>query len=184
MNIEEQTIIEHCKEGRLGEFEKLYDIYFQKIYNFIYYRTGHKETAEDLTSKTFIKALDNIKDFKGGNFSAWIYCIARNQVIDQYRAKKNVVDIDKISLGREMSSNLDAKNKLKEVSKYLDKIKPEHKEVIIMRVWDELSYREISEIMKKSEASCKIIFSRAISKLRQEVAMPLLFIILNIYGNG
>ena len=97
-----------------------------------------------------------------GTFSAWIFRIARNNTIDYYRRKKTEIDIDRVwnlSSRDNIEQDLDIKEKLKEVAQYLDKVKPEHREIIIMRVWDGLSYKEISQITGKSEANCRMIFS-------------------------
>ncbi|MBA7604560.1 RNA polymerase sigma factor YlaC [subsurface metagenome] len=179
----EQEIIEQCKRGNLEEFEKLYDSYFKKIYSFIYYRTGHKETAEDLTSQTFIKALEKIQGFNlgKGTFSAWIYCIARNKVIDHYRTRKSELDISEVwGLGKDPSLDIETRDRIREVKNYLKKIKKEQREIVLMRVWDGLSYKEIAEITGKSETNCKMIFFRTIGKLKEEIV--LLLILLSIYG--
>jgi len=157
-------------------FTQLYDKYVKKIFNFIYYKTHHKETAEDLTSETFIKALTNISGFdeNKGAFSTWLYKIARNTVIDFYRTKKNNLNIDDIwDLANEedIICDLDTKQKLTEVKKYLKTLKSEQREIVILRVWEGMSYKEISEAVGKSEASCKMAFSRTIQQLRRE--MPL-----------
>jgi RNA polymerase sigma-70 factor, ECF subfamily len=173
----ELKIIEKCQKGELEQFGQLYESYVDKIYHFLYYRTAHKETAEDLTSTTFIKALDNIKKFNPskGVFLAWLFRIARNSLYDFYRAKKDIVDIDEVifflSSPENLPADLDAKNKLKEVEVYLKELPAREREIIVLRVWDELSYREISELLGKSEAACKMAFSRAIGKLREQ--MPL-----------
>ncbi len=179
----EQEIIEQCKKGNLKEFEKLYDSYFKKIYRFIYYRTGHKETAEDITSQTFIKALEKIQGFDlgRGTFSAWIYCIARNKVIDHYRTRKSELDISGVwGLGKDPNPDIEARDRLREAENYLKKIKKDQREIVLMRVWDGLSYKEIAEITGKNEANCKMIFSRTIGKLKEEIV--LLLILLSIYG--
>jgi len=179
----QEQIIKECQAGNLDDFGSIYDDFFDKIYRFIYYKTHHKQTAEDLTSKTFIKALENIKsfDFKKGLFSSWIYKIARNNVIDHYRTKKNDLDISDIwDLGKSnnFDKDMDNKEKLEQVSEYLKELKPEQREIVIMRVWDGLSYKEISEIIDKTEANCKMIFFRTMSKLREEIPLALLITLL------
>jgi len=59
----QEQIIKECQKGNLDNFGLIYDDFFDKIYRFIYYKTHHKQTAEDLTSKTFIKALEKINSF-------------------------------------------------------------------------------------------------------------------------
>jgi len=165
--INQEQIIKECQDGNLDEFGVLYDEYFEKIYNFIYYKTHHKESAEDLTSQTFIKALEKIGNYSPnkGLFSSWIYRIARNKVIDYYRTRKSEKDISDVwdlKSDQDIVSDLDTREKLAEVSKYLAKLNPEQREIVVMRVWDSLSYQEISEIIEKSEANCRMIFSRTI----------------------
>ncbi|MDO8260569.1 MAG: RNA polymerase sigma factor [Candidatus Magasanikbacteria bacterium] len=183
MEINEIEIIKKCQAGNLQDFALLYDTYIDKIYSFIYYRTQHKESAEDLTSRVFMKALEKINTFdtEQGYFSAWLYRIARNSVIDHYRAKKNEVDIADIwdlSDGQDIERDIDTREKLKNVDAYLKTLKSEQREIIIMRVWQGMSYQEIAKVLGKSEASCKMTYSRALAKLKQE--MPLSALILFI----
>lgn len=171
------------KRENTENFSQLYDKYVKKIFNFIYYKTHHKETAEDLTSETFIKALTKISGFNEskGAFSTWLYQIARNTVIDFYRTKKNNLNIDDIwDLANEedIVRDLDTKQKLTEVKKYLKILKSEQREILILRVWEGMSYREISEAVGKSEASCKMAFSRTIQKLRAEMPLSVFLALL------
>ena len=179
----QEQIIRECQKGNLDEFTELYEQYFDKIYRFIYYKTHHQQTAEDLTSQVFIKTLENIGRFnpRKGLFSSWLYRIARNKVIDYYRTNKKEFDITgfwDLNTGEKIDYDLENKEKLEQVRRYLDKLKPEQREVIVMRIWDGLSYREIAEIIDKKEANCKMIFSRTMKKLREEIPLALLIILL------
>jgi RNA polymerase sigma factor (sigma-70 family) len=181
--VNENLIIKRCQKGELEGFGVLYDSYIQKIYNFIYYKTFHKELAEDLTSKTFVKALENIErfSFDKGKFSSWLYQIARNTVIDHYRSKKNEFDLADfwgISDNSDFHSQLENQQSIEEVKKYLTKLTKEQQEIVVMRVWDDLSYKEISQILGKSEASCKMVFSRVMKDLRQNLTHILLLVLL------
>lgn len=185
MEINELQIIQECQSGNLDRFAEIYDLYIKKIYSFIYYRTGHKETAEDITSLVFMKSMDKIGSFNSGqgNFSSWLYRIAKNSVIDHYRTKKDTANIDDIlDLGQSDNFNnkLDTSLKLEEVKKYLQKFSKEQREIIIMRVWDELSYKEIAEITGKSEGAIKMIVSRIMGSIRKELSLVGLIIWLKL----
>ena len=170
----EQELIRECQAGNLNNFGLLYDDYIEKIYNFIYYRTGSKETTEDLVSQTFFKALKNIKNFQGQYFSAWLYRIARNNIIDHYRTSRptdNIDDFINLKKNEDPESEVDIKKKLEEVKDFLSGLKKEQEEIVIMRIWDELSYKEIAEIIGKSEDNCKMVFSRTIRHLRRQLPL-------------
>src|SRR3989339_379429 len=187
MQISEQKTIRRCQQGQLNEFGQLYDRYAEPIYRFIYYRTHHQPTAEDLTSSTFLKALEHFNNFDAGRgtFSAWLYRIARNTITDYYRTRKETVDIEDVwDLGTstDLPRDLDLRHQLKQVSQYLALFPARDRDIILMRVWDELSYREISEIINCTEASCKMAFSRAIKKLRAQSTSLYLLLMLFKYA--
>ena len=170
-------------EITLENFGEIYDKYAKRIYNFIYYKTHHKETTEDLTSQTFMKALNKFSEFNGakGSFSSWIYTIARNNVIDFYRTKKvnvNVDDVWDLSDKVDIERDIDVSHNLSKIRKYLKRLKPDQREVIILRIWEDMSYREIAEIMGKTENNCKVLFSRTIKKLREEMPISIFLILL------
>ncbi|MBI4054176.1 MAG: RNA polymerase sigma factor [Candidatus Doudnabacteria bacterium] len=177
----EETAVQECQNGNLSAFGDLYDAYIRKIYAFVYYRTHHKQTAEDLTSRVFIKALENISSYSSakGTFSTWLYRIARNQVIDHYRTVRTSADIaDAFDLaGKDnVERDLDVKIELEKVSRLLSELTPEQRDLVIMRVWDGLSYREISHVLGKSEDALKMSFSRVIGKLRSPASLVLSFL--------
>ncbi|HNP75021.1 MAG TPA: RNA polymerase sigma factor [bacterium] len=183
MEISESQIIEKCQKGDLADFGLLYDRYIKKIYNYIYWRISDKDTAEDLTSQTFFKALEKINTyhFNKGSFSSWLYRIARNNVIDHYRQQRPTSDIERawgISANDNLEQELSDRQELTRVEQYLERLSPEQKDVVMMRLWDELSYQEIAEIMGKSEASCKMMFSRVAGRLRQDLAVIMMLALL------
>jgi RNA polymerase sigma-70 factor (ECF subfamily) len=152
----------------------------EKIYNFIFYRTFHRETAEDLTSETFFRALKSIDSFDVERpFAPWLYRIAHNSIIDHFRTRRESVDIDELwDLGEEDTTvhDLDVKIDYEGVKKHLGQLSQDQRDIIIMRIWDELPYRDIAQIIGKSEANCKMIFSRGVAKLRELVAVTALML--------
>lgn len=181
--ISDKQIVFACQSGDRAKFGELYDRYIKKIYDFIYYKTHHKHTAQDLTSQVFIKALDKIDTFNSseGLFSSWLFRIARNTVIDYYRTKKVGYDIEDawdLSDGTDIQKDVDMQINFEKINKYLKGLEKDQREIIVMRVWQELSYKEIAEITGRTEAGCKMAFSRAIKKLRQEMPLSLLMLLV------
>ena len=177
-----QAILD-VQAGKKEAFGTIYDAFIKPIYNFVYYKTHHKETAEDITSLVFTKAFQNIHTYKPdkGPFSAWLYQIARNQVIDHYRSAHADVDIeDAWDIGdrTDIDQDIDTRDQLKKVQAYLGTLSAEQRDIVLLRVWQGLSYAEIAATMGKSEASCKMMFSRTISKLKENVPVMLVLGVL------
>ena len=170
---EDREYVLQCQAGDMVAFGVLYDRYIDKIYRFIYYKTFVKEVAEDLTSDVFHKALIKINSFdqSKGVFSAWLYRIARNSVIDHYRSHKSDVpleDIFDVGIDERTAESLDAMAELKKVTAYLETLSSKQREIITLRVWEELSYKEIAALVGGSEDSVKMAFSRGIRELREK----------------
>jgi RNA polymerase sigma-70 factor (ECF subfamily) len=185
--IKEEVLIEKCQEGRTEHFADLYEFYVKKIYNFIYFKTFHIETAEDLTSKTFLKALENIGKFKSdkAQFSTWLYQIAKNNVIDHYRTHKETTDIEDVwdlssDADEQIKKDTDTRIMFEKVKKHMSCLSGSQRDVIMLRLWQDLSYREIAEITGKTESSCRIDFSRAIKKIKKDVILTIFIIIFSI----
>ncbi len=186
MDPQEQALIASAKEGNAQAFGELYDRYIKSIYDFIYYKTWHKETAEDLTSQTFFKALRQLASYapKKAEFSTWLYSIARNTVIDHYRTNRPqdpIEDALALSSQGETDIRLDARLKLEKVKEALARLTPMQREIILLRVWQEKSHEEIAAITGKTESAVKMAYSRAIKQLRSSVPLSAyLFFLLHL----
>lgn len=182
----EIEIIKKFQNWEKEIFSKLYDEYIDKIYKFVYLKTYQKEISEDLTSEIFLKAVKNLEKFdiekKDTSFKSWIYRIARNTVIDFYRTKKEEVSIENaLEKWEEINfwKDIDNKDKIKEILEFLETLKKEHKEILIMRLWENLSFKEIAEITWKSEDNCKKIVSRTLVKVNQNVTFLITLLVFS-----
>ncbi|MEK7187822.1 MAG: sigma-70 family RNA polymerase sigma factor [Patescibacteria group bacterium] len=170
----EEDIIKSAIQGEASAFGLLYKHYQPSIYRFVYLKVGRREEAEDLTHHVFLKAWQNIENFKprGFPFSSWLYRMARNQVIDFYRTAKGNISIDDLDSDIFRSSDdtegsFDLSLLLASARKAILELKPEHQDVIIMRFVEDLSVREVAEALKKSEGAVKLLQHRAMEKLRE-----------------
>jgi len=179
--MQDRALVEACRQGDHDAFAKLYDLYIEKIYAYLYYRTHHRETAEDLASDVFMKAFAKIAAFDpgAGSFSSWIYRIAHNRLVDHYRGFKQVDDIEDVwdALRSDVDVNRDAETseRLQLVQKHVQALPVAQREVILLRAWDGLTYAEIAEVLGKNESACKMAFSRGLSTLKKNLGPLALF---------
>ncbi len=169
-------------------FEEVYDEYADRIYRFIYYKMYHTETAEDILSQVFLKAYEKWESYDPdkGSVSSWLYAIAGNTVIDHYRKKRPTADIDDVwdlSSDEDIQIDAERKDQMNEIRGCLEKIDREQRDLVIMRIWDELSFKEIADITGKTEAGCKMSFYRALKKLKTFITVSVfLFIACVIFS--
>ncbi len=173
----------------MESFVYLYDRYVEKIYKFLYFRTFDQDLAEDLTSQVFFKAMDKIHtvDESKGTFQAWLYRIARNLLIDEYRKQKPTDNIDAhYDLASDLNVEAETGQKLtnEALHKLLMTLPAEAQELVSMRLWDEMPYSEISAITGKTEGSLKMQFSRIIVQLQKHSHLLILTLFLtHIYAH-
>ncbi len=164
--------IGRAQHGEESAFGELYNLFFKRIYRFVFYRVGHKEIAEDLAEDVFIKAYGKIKGLKEkGAFEGWLYQIARNRVIDYYREKQMTVSLDELENTLEYEMNLIDVVSLQEEQKYflklVSELTPEQQAVIKMKFVEELENDEIASLLEKNEGAIRVIQHRAIAKLKE-----------------
>ena len=178
---QENEIIHRIQSGDTHAFGVLYDAYIKDIYRFIYYKTHQKEVAEDLTSEVFTKAFEKLSSFSTdkGSFRPWLYQIARNKVIDHYRTRKsseNIEDAWDIASNENQERDLEAKQMADQLQEFLHLLTSDQRDIIVMRLWQDMSYKEISEVLGKTETNCRVSYARGVEKLR--TLMPLALLVL------
>jgi len=178
--MDDERLAERSGNGDGGAFAELYDRYAGRIYAYHYYRTFRREWAEDLTSQTFMKALEGLRGFKParGSFSAWLYGIARNCLIDHARVLGRTVSLDAAPAdawdlpdGADVPGEIAERDAWERLKPHLMALEADTRELIILRVWDGLPFAEIARLTGRKESACKMAYSRAIAALRD--AMPM-----------
>jgi RNA polymerase sigma-70 factor, ECF subfamily len=170
---QEQKMVEAAKRDPQN-FGALYDKYFAQIYRYVARRVNDKDTAHDIVSQTFFDALSHIESFewRGFSFSAWLYKIAHNNVLKWYReqSKATMVTLDE---GRNIADkeehpikNLIRNESKGEVTKVLNKLDLEEREIIRLKFFEEVSNVEIAEIMGLSANHIGVKVFRVLKKVK------------------
>ncbi|MFH0853898.1 MAG: RNA polymerase sigma factor [bacterium] len=173
----EKILLIKINSKEAAAFAKVYDLYLEKIYRFIFFKVSNIEDAEDLASEVFFKAWEYIREGKKINsINAFLYSIARNKVVDYYRKKPKFdqpilehSDLEKIKdeNGAIMEKKIDSEIEFERLNKFLVKLKAEYKEAILLRYVDDLSIAEIADILGKSKGNTRVLIHRALEALRE-----------------
>jgi RNA polymerase sigma-70 factor (ECF subfamily) len=170
---DEEYLVRLAQQKDQRAFTELYEAYFDKIYRYVALKVGDKTEAEDMTQQVFLKALESISSFKwkGVPFSAWLYRIAHNQIVDYYRRQnKQAATLHDEALvvsdsnPQQMAErNLD----IEQVMAAAQQLTESQREVISLRFSSELSTAEVAKIMGKSQGAIKALQHSAIAALRR-----------------
>jgi RNA polymerase sigma-70 factor, ECF subfamily len=151
----------------------IYERYYQGIYRYVYYRVSDSSLAEDLTGDIFLKMLHGIQSYsiQGVPFSAWLYRIARNRVIDHMRRQPEKADLqlEEARVESIASSDTDLENALQreELLRAVQVLTADQRQVIILKFIDDLDNATIAKVLGKTEGAVKSLQHRALDTLRQ-----------------
>lgn len=162
----------------MREFDDLYKEYSEGIFKYLIYLTGSKSSAEELLQETFFQAFKSINRFKGeSKISTWLYSIARNVYLKQYSKNKkyNICELNELSSYINpqdlLETNYERKETLREVLKKISNLDFDSRQVILFRVVNELSFKDIGDILGKSENWARVTFHRVKVRLRKEIEL-------------
>lgn len=170
----EENLVREAVAGDQEAFAQLYEVNFDRIYRYVYLKIGDRAEAEDMTQQVFLSALRSITSFKwqGTPFTAWLFRIAHNQIVDHLRRKTRrpvLMDIDETLPGSggdpehmvELSLNIE---RLSEATRHLTK---SQREVLSLRFAGGLSIEEVSKAMGKKPGAVKALQHAAVVALRK-----------------
>jgi RNA polymerase sigma-70 factor (ECF subfamily) len=178
-------LIEFTKRGRLEAYKALVSKYKDRVYNIAFSFTANADESEDIAQRVFLKAYVNLASFsKKSAFSTWLYRIGINECYDSLNKPKNAVlnldaplkeeigislkdliedekqDTEKLLLSRETQDI---------IRKAIASLPKDYKAVLILRDMEDMSYEEIGQVLKISEAKVKIRLFRSRNKLKQAI---------------
>jgi RNA polymerase sigma-70 factor, ECF subfamily len=168
-----------AQEGSAHAFALLYDRYVDQIFGYVYHRVGHRQTAEDLVSDVFLRALRRISTFKwqGVDFGAWLMTIARNRVHDHFKSARfrleatveEVFDSPVQDSGDNPEQALLSSDLTQQVHDAIRQLKGEQAEVLYLRFIQHLNVAETAAVMGKTDGAIKALQYRALKSLAKLV---------------
>lgn len=174
--MEEKDLICRAARGDAEAFRQLVEAYQTPAYR-LAARICGPDSAEDVTQEAFLAAWRALPEFRGDcRFSTWLYRLVSNAAIDCLRREKkhrDTGDVDDLELpdgGPSPQEQAERSDTRDAVRRALDRLSPEHRQVLLLRFMQELDYGEIARALNVSEGTVKPRINRAKSKLREVLA--------------
>ena len=173
----EDEILQLASQGDQDAFGRLYERYAERIFNYVYYRTGNVHDAEDLTARVFQRAMNHIRKYtdRGVPFSAWLYRIAHNLVANWHRdrSRRQEIPIDDLpvitSKEEHPEKSLVRTEEQDALLRLIRRLPAERQTLLILKFVEDLSNAEIGQIMGRSEGAVKSLYHRTLLSLRDEI---------------
>ncbi len=171
-----KELVARAQSGDLAAYGQIYDRLYDRIYAYVFHQVDSRTNAEDITAGVFVGALEKLDGFtwRGAGFIAWLYRIARNDVLDHFRRRGR--EAREVALTTEVF-NQPADVRVEEIvaaawgdRELLEAVKllsEDQQQVIMLRMIGNLSNREIGEVVSKSEGAVKALQHRALENLRR-----------------
>ena len=180
---EESALVLAAMEGQRMAFQQLMARYEEKVYRMIYFRTHDRLDAEDICQEVFIQAFKSLRRLKDPErFTGWLFRIASNRIKDHYRKKRVraifsfLPDVERdadravADKGTGVLEKIERQEFWNRVHTMLDRLSKMEREVFLLRFFDDLSIREISEVIHKSQSTVKTHLYRALKKFKDDAA--------------
>lgn len=172
----DEAILQQASQGDSEAFGLLYERYVDRIFNYVYYRTGNVDDAEDLTARVFQRAMKHIINYtdRGVPFSAWLYRIAHNLVANWHRdrARRPEIPLSEapmVARGEAPEVSLVRTQQQEALLGIIRNLPPERQTLLILKFVEHLSNAEIGEIMGRSEGAVKSLYHRTLLALRDQI---------------
>ncbi len=177
----EEELVKRAQHSREA-FGELYELHYQRIFNYAVKRTANVQIALDITSVTFLKAFSQIKKYRWRDipFAAWLYRIAGNEINDHFRREgRRPASIEQIAELADTADYIDEINQAEEelsrheefllLRQKLAELPPMYQEVIVLKFFEKKKIREMVKILGKKEGTIKSLIHRGLEKLKEKM---------------
>jgi RNA polymerase sigma-70 factor (ECF subfamily) len=173
-DLPDKEALQRASTGDQNAFGVLYERYAARIYSYVFYRTGNRLDAEDLTARVFMRALRHIPNYqdRGVPFSAWLYRIAHNLVANWHRdgARRPETPLEDIpflpTAGPGPESSLMQIERDEALLHLVRRLPPDRQELLILKFVENYSNAEIGKVMGRTEGAVKSLYHRTLLALR------------------
>ena len=172
--VNEDQLLESIRKAQQGDteaFGTVYDYYFDSVYRFVAFRL-HEDLVEDIVADIFVKVWEKLHTYKIRKkipFGAWLFRIARHQVIDAYRKHREHDEVPDTLEDNDQLNQAETRIKQKHlnatVRTAMDKLPTRYRDVLHLSYMAELPHSEVARVMRTSEGSVRILKHRALKKL-------------------
>lgn len=176
MDLSDEEILSRASAGDRDAFGMLYERYIDRIFNYVYYRTGNVNDAEDLTARVFQRAMNHIVNYtdRGVPFSAWLYRIAHNLVANWHRDRSRrqeipISDAPLIAKGDAPEASIVHTEQQESLLRLIRSLPAERQTLLILKFVEHYSNAEIGAIMGRSEGAVKSLYHRTLLSLRDDI---------------
>jgi RNA polymerase sigma-70 factor, ECF subfamily len=172
-------LLRRARKGETAAYDRLYNLYADKVFRYFCARSGDREVAEDLTSDLFVKLIQVLPRFRVNanrpvaSFSAWLYRIAGNLLMDHFRRQRlrNHLDIETQSHLAATDSpplhRLAAAEDGAQLMAAISDLSEEQQSVVLFRFAEQMDVRSVAEVMGRTEGAVKALQHRALLQLRR-----------------
>jgi RNA polymerase sigma-70 factor (ECF subfamily) len=173
----DERLLVEAAQADLSKFGALYELHVDRVYLFIVRRVRDRTIAEDLTSEVFHKALANLPNYqwRGTPFSAWLFRISSNAVVDHFKRSDRERQSDQLEPALAepdlSSTNLDSIERHVRFFRLVEQLPEIQRRVVCERFIEERSIREIARRLSKSEGAIKQLQFRALQTLRAQIGV-------------
>ena len=154
-------------------FGRLYDLYVQPVFRYLFQRVGSQQDAEDLTSQTFIAAYESLTHYRGQkHFAAWLFSIARHKLMDYYRHKSSqpqMKELEEVPKEEDTLGKIILDEDLSQLRSLIQHLSNDEQDLIYLRYLAGLSYIEIAELLDKNMEAVKKSVYRLLARLKSQM---------------
>ena len=162
--------VRQVQQGDNNAFSSLVQLHQKGVFRIALRFVKDFDMAEDVTQDTFIKAYQNIRSFEGrSQFRSWLYQIAINTAKNKLRERRDHLDIDDVTIAviPQTLKNLASQNTATHLRRLVDGLPPKQRLALILRIYEDLSFKEIAEVMDCPYDTAKANFRHGLFKLKQ-----------------